>query len=324
MQMESVITCADAAPAKPIFIERSISLISGWPRATILVSAVLLIASAVVVRAGEFKLLQDVPYLGADRSEKMDIYLPVGAAERVPVVLYIHGGGWTQGDKAGGIEKLNCVSLAKLGYAVASINYKLNTKGTADAYPQNIQDCKSALQFLRREARTYGFDSDRIAVAGASAGGHLAMLLAYTPDVVELQRGTLHPEVPVHVSCVINLFGIADVREWGHRSFVSAAMSSEERGRILDLVSPIAHVKAETVPTLIIHGTKDPTVAFSQAKALAATPAKLNVSHRLVAVENGEHAFPFTPHQRNTRTDLMPAVAEFLGEHLKQKSNRSF
>lgn len=274
-----------------------------------------------MVEADEFKLLQDVPYLGPDRSEKMDIYLPLGTTERVPVVLYIHGGGWTQGDKATGIEKLNCVSLAKLGYAVASINYKLNTMGTSDAYPQNIQDCKSALQFLRREAPTYGFDPDRIAVSGASAGGHLAMLLAYTSDVVELQRGTLYPDVPVHVSCVINLFGIADVREWGHRSFVSAPMAPEERGRILDLVSPIAHVKAETVPTLIIHGTKDPTVPFSQAEALVSTLAKLDVSHRLVAVENGEHAFPFTPHPRNAQTDLVPAVAEFLGKHLKQKSD---
>lgn len=284
-------------------------------KSMLLGAAGILLVGAGLIRADGFNLLQDIPYLGSERAEKMDIYLPTETTEKIPVVLYIHGGGWTQGDKAKGIEKLNCSSLAKLGYAVASINYKLNTKGTSDAYPQNIQDCKSALQFLRREAGTYGFDPEKIALAGASAGGHLAMLLAYTPDVVELQHGTLHPDVPVHVSCVINLFGIADVREWGHKSFVGASLTPEERGRILDLVSPIVHVKTETVPTLIIHGTKDPTVPFSQAEALASALAKLGVSHRLVAVENGEHAFPFTPHPRNAQTDLVPTVAQFLGEH---------
>lgn len=320
MPVKSFIPHTRGTHRVPAFSDARAFAPNGWVKISTLAAAALLLVSSGLGWASDFKLLQDVPYLGPERAEKMDIYLPQGATEKVPAVLYIHGGGWTQGDKAQGIEKLNCQSLVKLGYAVASINYKLNTKGTADAYPQNIRDCKSALQYLRKEAGTYGLDPDRIGVAGASAGGHLAMLVAYTPKVDELQHGTLYPDVPIHVSCVITLFGIADVRKWGRRSFVQGMNHPAEQAKILELVSPITHVNSETVPTLIIHGTKDPTVPFSQAEALASIMTESNVSHRFVAVENGEHAFPLTPHQRNVQADLVPVVAEFLSEHLQRKT----
>lgn len=283
-----------------------------------LVYAVTAMLLSVAAKAADpkFTIREDVPYLGMDRAEKLDIYLPKGIQGKIPVVLYIHGGGWTQGDKAWGIEKPNCESLARAGYAAVSINYKLNTKGTCDAFPQNVYDCKTAIRWIRKEAANYGFDPDRIAVAGGSAGGHLAMLMAYTPDVEELNRGALYPGVPANVSCVINLFGIADVRKWGFRSFVSDAITPEEQRRIKELVSPITHVNSSTVPTLVIHGTKDPTVPFSQAEALLETLKDSGVPHRLISIEGGQHAFPITPHPRNMQTDLRPAVMEFLKEHL--------
>lgn len=280
------------------------------------VTAMLLSVAANAADPNEFTIREDVPYLGMDRAEKLDIYLPKGIQGKIPVVLYIHGGGWTQGDKAWGIEKPSCDSLAEAGYAVVSINYKLNTKGTCDAFPQNVYDCKTAIRWIRKEAATYGFDPDRIAVAGGSAGGHLAMLMAYTPDVEELNRGALYPGVPVNVSCVINLFGIADVRKWGFRSFVSDATPPVEQQSIKNLVSPITHVNSSTVPTLVIHGTKDPTVPFGQAEALVEKLKECRIPHRFISVEGGQHAFPFIPHPRNNQTNLVPAVLEFLKDHL--------
>jgi acetyl esterase/lipase len=270
---------------------------------------------APVVHGREFTLHSDVPYLEPERAEKLDVYLPLDAGDRIPVVLYIHGGGWVQGDKAWGIEKPNCEALARAGYAAVSINYKLNTKGTCDAFPQNVYDCKTAIRWIRKEAATYGFDPDRIAVAGGSAGGHLAMLIAYTPDVEELQRGALYSDYSIRVSCVVDLFGIADVRKWGFRHFVGMDPSAEAL-RIVELVSPITHVTSNTVPTLMIHGTADPTVPFSQAEALVEKLRTNGVPHELIAVEGGQHAFPITPHPRNMQTDLRPAVLEFLKETL--------
>ena len=266
-----------------------------------------------------FQLHQDVSFLGPDRAEKMDIYLPLGGPRPLPVVLYIHGGAWGGGDKAWAVEKPNCVALAREGYAVASINYKLNPKGTSDAYPQNVFDCKTAIRFLRREAATYGFDAQRIAVAGGSAGGHLAMLLAYTPAVSELNQGGLYPEYPVNASCVIDLFGIADVRLWGKHHFVPRSrIDTDEGRRTLEVVSPIVHVNATTVPTLVIHGTNDQIVPFSQAEDLVKRLKEHGVPHRFIRVEHGGHAFPFTPHVRNKHSNLMPAVTAFLQEHLKK------
>lgn len=260
---------------------------------------------------------QDISYLTPDRSEKLDLYIPKKAKGKLPVVLYIHGGGWTQGDKAWGLEKPNCEALAKAGYAVASINYKLNSKKTCDAYPQNIYDCKTAIRFLRKESATYGLDPQRIAVAGGSAGGHLAMLMAYTPEVKELNQGALYPEYSASVSCVINLFGVADVRSWGRASFVDIAKCGpQEAERILVLVSPITHITAKTVPTLVIHGSKDPTVPFTQAEALVKRLADCGVQHKFIPIENGEHAFPIIPHLRNVNTNLVPEVLLFLKQHL--------
>ena len=266
----------------------------------------------------EYTLVPDVSYLEPSRAEKLDIYLPSGpsGAGRA-VVLYIHGGGWTQGDKRLGVEKPICEALAGSGYAVVSINYQLNRPGGCEAFPQNVYDCKSALRFIRKEAATYGFDPDRVAVAGGSAGGHLALLLAYTPEVEELNRGGLYREYPAHVNCVIDLFGIPDVRRWGYRSFVGASAAPAERKRLLDLVSPITHVGAQSVPTLVIHGTKDRVVPFAQAEALVDRLRACAVPHRFVPVAEGEHAFPFTPHPRNHNTDLMPAVTAFLNENLR-------
>jgi acetyl esterase/lipase len=267
--------------------------------------------------ANGYTLIPDVPYLEPNRAEKLDIYLPLDHWTRPrPVVLYIHGGGWTQGDKAWGVEKPSCEALVRSGYAVVCINYQLNRPGDCDAFPQNIFDCKSALRFIRKEAAGYGFDPERVAVAGGSAGGHLALLLAYTPEVEELNRGALYPQYPARVCCVIDLFGIADVRTWGHRAFVSETTDPVERKRLLNLASPITHVGARSVPTLVIHGDMDHVVPFSQAQALVERLAATGVPHRFIPVAGGAHAFPFIPHPRNKKTDLMPVVTAFLREHL--------
>ena len=233
----------------------------------------------------------------------------------MPVVLYIHGGGWKAGDKATGSGKVNCDVLAKAGYAVVSINYKLNTRGTHDAFPQNIYDCKTAIRWIRKEAATYGFDPDRIAMAGGSAGGHLSMLMAYTPEVEELSLGALYPEYSVKISCVIDLFGVADVRKWGFKHFIGNGKSEEDLRRI-ELVSPITHVTSKTVPTLVIHGTADPTVPFNQAEALIEQLKAYGVPHELISIEGAQHAFPITPHPRNQQTDLRAPVMGFLERYL--------
>ena len=145
------------------------------------------------------------------------------------------------------------------------------------------------------------------------------MLMAYTPAVSELNQGGLYLEYPVNVSCVIDLFGIADVRLWGKHHFVPRSrIDTDEGRRTLEVVSPIVHVNATTVPTLVIHGTNDQIVPFSQAEDLVKRLKEYGVPHRFIRVEHGGHAFHFTPHVRNKHSNLMPAVTAFLQEHLKK------
>ena len=96
----------------------------------------------------------------------------------------------------------------------------------------------------------------------------------------------MYPEYSTQLTCVIDLFGIADVRRWGFRAFIGSGKSAEDL-RILDLVSPITHVTAQTVPTLLIHGTADPRVPFSQAEALVERLNPSGVPHEFISIKAG-------------------------------------
>ena len=125
-------------------------------------------------------LLRDVAYLPADRKEKLDLYLPAqrDAQLRSPAVVIIHGGGWTGGDKAQGREFRIATTLVQAGYICASVEYM---KAGNDRWPTNLKDCKNAVRFLRANAAKYQVDEKNIGVLGGSAGGHLALMVAYTP-----------------------------------------------------------------------------------------------------------------------------------------------
>ena len=108
---------------------------------------------------------RDIPYLGLDRPEKCDLYLPVDTNKdnRFPAVVIIHGGGWRSGDKDRDREKNIAINLARSGYVCMSINYLLIEEGKP-AWPENLYDCKRAVQFLRKNAERFKLVPDRIGV----------------------------------------------------------------------------------------------------------------------------------------------------------------
>jgi len=131
------------------------------------------------------KVFRDIPYVsnGHER-QKLDLYLPENSNEPLPVIIWIHGGGWQSGSKE------NCLPLRKgfvnRGYAIASINYRLSSHAT---FPAQIEDCKSAIRWLRAHAKEYGLDVSRFGVWRSSAGGHLAALIGTTGDLKEFDVG---------------------------------------------------------------------------------------------------------------------------------------
>src|SRR4249920_3473607 len=119
----------------------------------------------------------NIPY-NNDTLQKhlLDIYLPANAKGKLPLVILIHGGGWLSNDKYAdmGYMKKTVAEIVASGFALASIDYRFSTQAL---FPAQIQDCNRAVSFLYDNADKYGFDMDRFAVMGFSAGGHLASLL---------------------------------------------------------------------------------------------------------------------------------------------------
>ncbi|MDR1284439.1 MAG: alpha/beta hydrolase [Opitutaceae bacterium] len=270
------------------------------------------------------RLESDVPYLGPDRSEKLDAWLPDAAWPGPhPVILLIHGGGWAIGDKAGKREKNIGQNLTAHGYAVFSINYRLNDVGEKDpatgrfkitrlAWPQNLHDCKTALRFIRANAARYNIDPARIAVMGGSAGGHLAMMVGATAHVEDFNRHGLYTEQSNTVTAIIDFYGIPDVRGRRHSSFPGATPEETQANEIA--ASPITWIDKNTPPILIAHGSADKTISVDRSRHLARHLGKLGLDYWFVEIGGAPHTFHLQPAQM----DLRPLVLAFLAKHLGQ------
>ncbi len=269
------------------------------------------------------KKLDDLDYSGNDNPrQKLDVYLPEGraaeGAEALPLVVFIHGGGWRSGDKSSGINRLEPL-LVTGKYAGASIGYRLSGEA---AWPAQIHDCKAAIRLLKAHAEEYGIDPDRIAVYGTSAGGHLVAMLGVTGDVPELE-GDIgpHRDFDSEVACVVDFFGPTDLLSMNEIKGVidhNAPNSPESRmlgGAILERkdvakqASPISHVSASDAPVLIVHGDEDPVVIFSQSVKFEKALEAAGVPTALVKVEGGGHGKGFGP-------GVTAIVIDFLAQQL--------
>jgi acetyl esterase/lipase len=273
-------------------------------------------------------ILRDVAYLAPDRAEKLDLYLPADApkGKRLPAVVFIHGGGWIGGDKAEGRSFNVCTTLAKQGYVCVSVNYILER---GKCWPTNLYDCKNAVRWLRVNADKYGVDSDHIGVIGGSAGGHLALMVAYTNRVPRLEPASPYPHVSDKVSCVVDMYGITnlltrqrtDAQGVPNGQPTSAALMTktrEEDPAAWKLASPVYHISKGSPPTLILHGLIDSTVDYEQAKELAAKLKEHGVENQLVLLENVGHTFDLQGWQHKPLPlDVRSMVVGFFDKHLK-------
>lgn len=242
----------------------------------------------------------DLPYAGTDNPrQKLDLYLPKKRSEKsLPVVAFIHGGGWKNGDKRGGGRRV-LPFVASGRFAGVSIGYRLSGEAI---WPAQIHDCKAAIRWLRANAEKYGIDADRIGVMGSSAGGHLVAMLG-TSGAVENLEGRIgdHVGVSSRVTCVVDEYGPTNfltMNDYPGRMDHLAADSPESQllGRPITKVpelvreaSPVTYVSKDDPPFLIIHGTKDPLVPYQQSVVFEKALRDAGVSVILQRMENGEH-----------------------------------
>lgn len=263
----------------------------------------------------------DQPYAGTDNPrQRLDLLVPKKRAsdKPLPVVAFIHGGGWRNGDKTGGRRRV--ASYVTSGQFVGvSIGYRLSGEAT---WPAQIHDCKAAIRWLKANADSLGIDPDRIGVWGSSAGGHLVAMLGTSGDVAGLE-GKLgsHTAVSSRVSCVVDEYGptnfltmndfpsrIDHLSATSPESLLIGGQITEHEDKVRH-ASPLTYVSKDDPPFLIIHGTDDPLVPYNQSKVLEAALQKAGVAVSLQAITAGQHG-GFRSQELDRRTRL------FFEKHL--------
>ncbi|MGB3120772.1 MAG: alpha/beta hydrolase [Verrucomicrobiales bacterium] len=260
-------------------------------------------------------------YAGNENPKQaVDLYLPTKRKSNrpLPVVVFIHGGGWTNGDRLG--ASAGVTQMARTGdYAGVSVGYRMSSEAI---WPAQIHDVKAAIRWIRGNAKKFGLDPDRIGVWGSSAGGHLVSLLGTTGDVKALE-GDLgsFTGMSSRVTCVVNICGPQDMTKPLMRAADGTPVADDPAvspllgGPVtqkLDLAkaaSPLTYVTPDDAPFLTAHGTKDARVDFRNAEWIDAALKKAGVPSLLVPVENGGHGFH--------NAELDARIRAYFGMHLR-------
>jgi acetyl esterase/lipase len=234
--------------------------------------------------------LSNLAFLPAERSERLDLYVPYARDFKVrrPGVLFIHGGGFTAGDKAEYRSASVSADLARAGYVVVSCNYVLGAKDKPGVWPRNIADCRDAVRWMRDNADALGLDPGRIAVAGGSAGGYLALMVGLSDDKTG-PGGDPSAKHSAKVSAVIDMYGVVNFSKHG-KGQVPGVSSADQAAYL-----PENQCDAKDPAVLILHGTADTTVDIAQSDALAKALRAAKVSHEYVIVEGAPHTFDLHP-----------------------------
>ena len=246
------------------------------------------------------RIKSEIAYAGTNNPRQtLNLILPVTRnAKPLPVLVFIHGGGWQNGDKRSGTRQLSrFVESGK--YAGVSVGYRLTDEAH---WPAQIHDCKAAIRWIRGNAKKHGLDHRHIGVFGTSAGGHLVAMLGTSGDVVELE-GQLgaHRKEHSRVNCVGNFFGpsaLLKMSRFPSRIDHDAPGSPEsklvggplqEKKQIALSASPITHVSPGDAPMLSIHGTDDQLVPYNQSTILHKALLKAGCESILITVKGGRH-----------------------------------
>lgn len=260
-----------------------------------------------IFRPVDAERIADISYASESARQKLDLYLPRNKELPSPLVIWIHGGGFTQGDKTMFVPTF----LTNYGYAVASINYRFSTDAP---FPAQLLDCKSALRFLRENAPKFRLDSSRIAIFGGSAGGTLAALLGTTP-ADETQKGGSE-----QVQAVVDWSGISDVEKYydqdpRRRFLIEKLLNGEPRKNkdLARMASAVNFARQELPPFLIMHGDQDEIVPVSQSEDLYAVLHKAGANVQLCIVRGADHGLI---NEQNVKM-----VIDFLDRYLKKTAD---
>jgi acetyl esterase/lipase len=222
--------------------------------------------------------IKDIEYKNINgKSLRLDIYRPRHIKSSVPLLVFIHGGAWKSGKRSDYLVYL--VDFASKGYITATVSYRL----LADSlYPACIEDIKDAVNWFFSNSEKYGYDPDRIALIGGSAGGHLAMLAGYGWQSARQKTSHTYLQDSDHnIKAVVDIYGPADLTtEYARNHPLVTALigrSYEESPELYKEASPVNYLDKNDPPTMILHGTSDRLVPLSQSDFLKDTLDSLGI-----------------------------------------------
>lgn len=228
-------------------------------------------------------VLTDLEYAKVDGLPlHLDLYMAEKTEGRPPLIVWVHGGGWVKGDKA--MINRAIIGLTAKGYALASLNYRLNG---FNSHPEQIHDIKGAVRWLRANAGKYGYDASRIGVGGGSAGGHLALLLGLSSNDRFLEGnvgGNL--DQSSQVQAILDLYGPSSLQDY---AAVDKRFSKNKNPKILHLANPLSYLSAGDPPLFIMHGDLDRVVPVSQSEILHEKYQREGLKSTLHVIDGAAH-----------------------------------
>jgi acetyl esterase/lipase len=254
----------------------------------------------------KIKVISNLSYgKTSNARQTLDIFIPLNYQNKkpLPLVIWIHGGGWKNGSKKTGHLPSRLPAIVQTGnYIGASIGYRLSNE---KVWPAQIHDCKAAIRWLRANAKKYGIDADRFAVWGASAGGHLASMLGVSANNKDLEGsiGT-HLDQSSHVNAVVNYYGpsaLLTMNDYPSKIDHNSPNSPEsqllgypiqENKKLTQKASPLYYVSPKDPPFISFHGTMDSLVPYNQTKVFHQALLDKSVKSVLITLREGGHSMP--------------------------------
>ena len=227
----------------------------------------------------------------------LDIYLPANSTGDVPLVIWVHGGGWLSNNKYAdmGYMKATIAEILKSGYGLASIDYRFSTDAV---FPAQIQDCNKAVAFLYENADKYGIDKNRFALMGFSAGGHLATLMGLSKNNKVGDFFMSKTSKSFDFKAVVDFYGPAELvlfpkaNDPKSPEGILIGAAPLDRPDLAEIASPVTYVDKNDPPFLIIHGEKDDLVSPNHSRLLSGWLSSVGVQNELIIVKDAPHFGP--------------------------------
>ena len=217
--------------------------------------------------------------------KQYDLIVPNGNPHDIPLLVWIHGGGWCGGEKRifNDFER-----FVYRGFAVLAIDYRFAQE---EPFPAQLIDCKMAIRWARAHAQTYGYNADKIIVGGNSAGGHLASLMGVTNGSTAYDCDS-YLQYSSDVQAVVDEYGPINLytSELPGLSDALTLLLNNDINKIHD-ASPLQLITGKEPPFLILHGTADPVVPVSQSLRFYQALKTAGINVQYYVVPDGNHGF---------------------------------